>query len=77
MSTPLEKASCVGCGRYKWACACATRLDPVRTPLEDLLYGKRWHHDLHCNAKRGPMGGGGCSCFYAPGRRLDADGRLR
>lgn len=42
---------------------------PKQTPLEERLYGKIYHHDLHCNAGlRAPMGCPGCSCYYAPGR---------
>jgi len=41
-----------------------------RTPLQELLSGKRYHHDWWCSADyRKPMGCEGCSCEYSSRRR--------
>ena len=43
---------------------------PQQTELEIRLYGKLYHHEIHCNAsRREPMGSSGCSCEYSTRRR--------
>ena len=44
---------------------------PNQTELEVRLLGKRYHHEIHCNAdRRKPMGCEMCSCKYSKSRRV-------